>query len=69
MHRLDKFTNILVCQKLSMVYNNLWVTNVMSTKLGNNMVLSRWLDTLSKFDFDVLHQPGKELIPTNTLSG
>ena len=39
-----------------------------TAKLWNNTVLSRWLDVLSKFDIDVLHRPGKELIPADTLS-
>ena len=43
-HGLDKFDRILACQKLTMVSDNLVVTNVTDTKLGTNAVLSRWLD-------------------------
>ena len=67
-HGLTKFTQIFACQKFTVVSDNLGVTNVRTAKLGNNAVLSQWLDTLSKFDFDVLHKPGKELIPADTLS-
>ena len=67
-HGLDKFAHVLACQRFTVVSDNLGVTNVTTAKLGNNAVLSRWLDTLSKFDFDVLHRPGKELIPADTLS-
>ena len=54
-HRLDKFAHILACQNFVIVNNNLRVTNVMTEKLENNAVLSRWLDTLSKLGLDVLH--------------
>ena len=57
-HGLTKFAHILACQKFTVVSDNLGVTNVRTAKLGNNAVLSRWLDTLSTFDFDVLHKPG-----------
>ena len=67
-HRLDKFTHVLACQKFTVLSDNLGVTNVTMAKLGNNAVLSRWLDTLAKFDFDVLHRPGKDLISADTLS-
>ena len=67
-HGLVKFAYVLACQKFTVVSDNLGVTNVTTAKLGNNAVLSRWLDTLSKFDFDVFHCPGKELIPADTLS-
>ena len=65
---MDKFAHVLACQKFTVVSDNLGVTNMTTAKLGNNAVLSCWLDTLSKFDFDVLHRPGKELIPADTLS-
>ena len=52
---LDKFAHVLACKKFTVMSNNLGVINVKMAKLGNNAVLSRWLDTLSKFDFDVLH--------------
>ena len=66
-HRLDKFAHILACQKFTVVSNNLGITKMITAKLGNNVVLFRQLDTLSKYDFDLIHCLGKELIPVDTL--
>ena len=68
LHGLSKFKHILSCQKFVVISDNLSVKNVKTAKLGSNSVLAHWLDTLSKFDFNIIYRPGKELIAVDTLS-
>ena len=58
LHGLSKFKHILSCQKFVVISDNLSVKNVKTAKLGLNSVLACWLDTLSKFDFDIVYYPG-----------
>ena len=67
MHGLKKFAHVLACQHHTMVLDNLGIINLQMGKLDKNAILSRWINVFSKFDFDVLYLPDKELIPAELL--